>query len=130
MNRLRQAATGERVYDGVQDAQPSLLSPSPLHEPLRMNTVSPLAQACRALWLATLSLMTAFMQTGAPAHRHLLARRIAANLDTLAAQDCFTADCRATFGKLAVRWRAQAHRLAPQRGTEPGFKLARLLTLR
>ncbi|MCR6679031.1 hypothetical protein NVV43_26420, partial [Escherichia marmotae] len=42
-----------------------------------------LADACRALWLATVSLMTAFMQTQAPAHRLLLARRIARNLDTL-----------------------------------------------
>jgi len=36
-----------------------------------------LAAANRALWTATLALMTAFMQSTAPAHRYLLARRIA-----------------------------------------------------
>ena len=91
---------------------------------------SPLAQACGALWLATLSLMTAFMQTQAPAHRHLLARRIARNLGTLAGQDCFSTDCRATFRKLAARWDAQAERFAPQQAGESGFKLASLLNLR
>ena len=60
-----------------------------------------LAQACRALWIATLSLMTAFMQQQAPAHRYLLARRIGRNLETLAGQDCFDAPCRARFARLA-----------------------------
>jgi hypothetical protein len=74
-----------------------------------------LAQASRALWLATLALMTAFMQTPAPAHRYLLARRIARNLDTLQAQDCFDAGCRASFTRLAQRWNARAQQLGPQR---------------
>ena len=63
-----------------------------------------LQDASRALWLATLSLMTAFMQTRAPAHRLLMARRIARNFDTLREQDCFTADCRGRFARLAARW--------------------------
>lgn len=67
-----------------------------------------LLQASRALWLATLSLMTAFMQTPAPAHRVLLARRIARNFDTLARQECFEAGCRASFARLALRWQTQA----------------------
>jgi len=70
-----------------------------------------LQDASRALWLATLSLMTAFLQTQAPAHRYLLARRIARNFQTLRAQECFTADCRRRFGKLETRWNAQADRL-------------------
>jgi hypothetical protein len=67
-----------------------------------------LEQACRALWLATLSLMAAFMHQPAPAHRHLLARRIARNLATLAEQPCFTADTRGRFARLAARWEATA----------------------
>ena len=39
-----------------------------------------LSRACSALWTATLSLMAAFMQTSAPAHRYLIARKIARNL--------------------------------------------------
>lgn len=70
-----------------------------------------LQEASRALWLATLSLMTAFLQTQAPAHRYLLARRIARNFGTLQAQDCFSLDCRSRFGKLQARWTAQADRL-------------------
>lgn len=100
---------------------------------LPTNTVDhpPLADACGALWLATLSLMTAYMQTPAPAHRYLLARRVARNLDLLAAQSCFSADCRATFRKLALRWNDHALRLQPQQHDhDPGFKLARLLKLR
>jgi hypothetical protein len=72
-----------------------------------------LAQASRALWIATLSLMTAFMQTPAPAHRYLLARRIGRNLDTLARQDCFDAGCRARFVRLARRWHERAEQFAP-----------------
>jgi hypothetical protein len=63
-----------------------------------------LPQACTALWLATLSLMTAFMHTGAPAHRYLLASRIARNFDTLRGQECFAPRTRASFAKLASRW--------------------------
>ncbi|MFL6691406.1 MAG: hypothetical protein ACJ8GO_00445 [Ramlibacter sp.] len=80
-----------------------------------MDTAPPsaptLQDASRALWLATLSLMTAFLQTQAPAHRYLLARRIARNFQTLRAQECFSADCRRRFGKLETRWNAQADRL-------------------
>lgn len=72
-----------------------------------------LADACRALWLATLSLMVAFMHQRAPAHRYLLARRICANFDTLRGQPCFSTANRRAFARLAVRWHAQAERLAP-----------------
>jgi hypothetical protein len=73
-----------------------------------------LAEACTALWTATLSLMTAFMQTRAPAHRYLIARRIARNLATLQAQDCFSAPSRASFAKLSRRWSDKADRMASQ----------------
>lgn len=73
-----------------------------------------LAQASRALWLATLGLMTAFMQMPAPAHRYLLARRIARNLDTLAGQECFDSGCRARFVSLATRWRSRSEQFAPE----------------
>lgn len=72
-----------------------------------------LAEAVRALWAATLALMTAFMQVNAPAHRYLLARRIARNLDTLAGQDCFEPACRERFAKLARRWAGRAQEYAP-----------------
>ena len=84
-----------------------------------------LSRACSALWTSTLSLMAAFMQTSAPAHRYLIARKIARNLDTLREQDCFTADCRATFAKLSQRWTAKADQIARQedkpRGGMGGF---------
>jgi hypothetical protein len=84
-----------------------------------------LSRACSALWTATLSLMAAFMQTSAPAHRYLIARKIARNLETLREQDCFTSDCRATFFKLAQRWSAKADQIARQedkpRGGMGGF---------
>ncbi|MGZ5181297.1 MAG: hypothetical protein ACXWC6_16280 [Ramlibacter sp.] len=70
-----------------------------------------LQDASRALWLATLSLMAAFMQTQAPAHRYLMARRIARNFDTLRQQECFSDDCRQRFGRLGKRWTARAERL-------------------
>jgi hypothetical protein len=73
-----------------------------------------LAQASRALWSATLALMTAFMQTPAPAHRYLLARRIGRNFETLSAQECFDAACRASFGRLARRWLARSEEFAPE----------------
>ena len=72
-----------------------------------------LAQASRALWAATLSLMTAFMQTAAPAHRYLLARRISRNFETLSGQECFDDGCRASFTRLARRWRARAEQPPP-----------------
>lgn len=81
----------------IQDAAPSS---SPL--------LPELTQACAALWTATLALMTAFMQNTAPQQRFLLARRIAANLLTLSGQECFAADCRERFKKLARRWDARA----------------------
>jgi hypothetical protein len=73
-----------------------------------------LARASGALWVATLSLMTAYLQNTAPAHRLLLARRIARNLDTLSRQECFAAGCRATFARLARRWDQRAGRLSPE----------------
>jgi hypothetical protein len=86
-----------------------------------------LAQACRALWLATLSLMTAFMQATGPAHRLLLARRISGNLRTLHAQPCFSAEDQRRFARLATRWEGHAlHWQAVQEGRSSG-RLARVL---
>lgn len=74
-----------------------------------------LSRACSALWLATLSLMTAFMHNPAPAHRYLLARKIAGNLALLERQpECFSVECRATFSRMSSRWTARADRLARQ----------------
>lgn len=90
-----------------------------------------LTQASRALWLATLSLMTAFLQNTAPAHRHLLARRIARNLATLAEQECFDSAARASFGRLASRWRTRSEQFAPHHQEQPtGWfrSLVRLIT--
>jgi hypothetical protein len=92
-----------------------------------------LRQACHALWLATLSLMTAFMHNQAPAHRLLLARRIAANLHTLGRQECFADASRQTFDRLSVRWWTRAERLLlqaqPERAPQ-GPGLAAWLRLR
>jgi hypothetical protein len=101
---------------------PSLFQPAANSE---WHGPAALADACRALWLATLGLMTAFMQTPAPAHRFLLARRIAGNLDTLSRQECFGGDCRATFGRLSRRWERRAVEFQP--GREPPRGLRRLL---
>ena len=73
-----------------------------------------LSRACTALWVATLSLMAAFMQTSAPAHRYLIARKIARNLATLHEEECFTEDCRARFAKLSQRWTEKADQLGRQ----------------
>ena len=73
-----------------------------------------LAAANRALWLATLGLMTAYMQTHAPAHRYLLAARIARNFQTLSQQECFDGNCQARFARLARRWEDNAARFAPE----------------
>ena len=73
-----------------------------------------LSRACTALWVATLSLMAAFMQTSAPAHRYLIARKIARNLATLNEEDCFTADCRERFAMLSQRWSEKADQLGRQ----------------
>jgi hypothetical protein len=88
-----------------------------------------LEDASRALWLATLSLMTAFLQTRAPAHRYLLARRIARNFHTLREQECFSVDCRRRFGSLETRWHAQADRLREGEPMRPSWQrvLRRLL---
>jgi hypothetical protein len=99
------------------DTAPAEASTSPAQQ---------LAQASRALWIATLSLMTAYMQNQAPAHRLLLARRISRNLDTLARQDCFASGCRATFARLAQRWHALAEQLTPE-GQAPRRTLLQLL---
>jgi hypothetical protein len=81
-----------------------------------------LAQASRALWVATLSLMTAFMQTQAPAHRYLLARRISRNFETLSRQECFDSGCRSSFTRLTRRWHARAEQLAPTpQAARPGL---------
>jgi hypothetical protein len=73
-----------------------------------------LTRACMALWMATLSLMTAFMQNPAPAHRLLIARKIAKNLGMLHEQDCFTTECRMIFSNLSQRWMARANQMAQQ----------------
>ncbi|WP_298926220.1 hypothetical protein [uncultured Ramlibacter sp.] len=92
-----------------------------------------LRQASHALWLATLSLMTAFMHNQAPAHRLLLARRIAANLHTLGRQECMADRSRQTFDRLSARWWARAECLAlqaqPERAQQ-GPSLAAWLRLR
>jgi hypothetical protein len=87
-----------------------------------------LAQASRALWVATLALMTAFMQTGAPAHRLLLARRIARNFETLQDQECFDSASRASFRRLAGRWRQHAERISPEGERKPAPWFRRLLS--
>lgn len=90
---------------------------------------SSLPQACNALWLATLSLMTAFMHTAAPAHRYLLASRIARNLGTLREQECFPRHTRETFARLARRWQGRAERLSPTSAAPTGIfgRLQRLI---
>ena len=77
------------------------------------DDMAALSRACSALWTANLSLMTAFMQTQAPAHRYLLARRIVRNFETLADQPCFTTASRQSFDRLAGRWAVKAERLSP-----------------
>jgi hypothetical protein len=71
-----------------------------------------LAEASRALWLATLSLMTAFMHTQAPAQRLQLARSIARNFDTLRHQECFSRESRERFLSLGLRWKDKAKALS------------------
>ena len=72
-----------------------------------------MSRACAALWMATLALMTAFMQNTAPAHRYLIARKIARNLGTLNEQDCFTTEARMIFSNLSRHWQVKADQLAP-----------------
>lgn len=83
-----------------------------------------LSRACTALWVATLSLMTAFMQTSAPAHRYLIARKIAKNLSMLREEEqVFTAECRTIFSNLAQRWAARADQLQPGERPRRGLGL-------
>jgi hypothetical protein len=92
----------------------------PVHEARDSALAPDLVRACTALWSATLSLMAAYMHTGAPAHRYLIARRIARNLATLHEQDCYTAECRATFSKLSRHWNDKADRHAHGQDRPPG----------
>ena len=90
-----------------------------------------LERACMALWSATLSLMTAYMVQAAPAHRLLLARRIAANFGTLAQQDSFSCASRETFARLHCRWHGIAQGLAAPAPSQDGHGLLQhLLALR
>ena len=97
--------------------------------PTPADAAQELARACGALWMATLSLMTAFMQNSAPAHRYLLARRIATNLATLREQECFDDATRASFDKLAARWLRKAELLSPTAANRPAGILTRLQRL-
>lgn len=94
-----------RATPAGPEAPPAFPFPPP-------DQAAQLAAASRALWTATLALMTAFMQVPAPAHRCLLARRIARNLETLAGQDCFDAGSRASFARLSDRWLARSRSYA------------------
>jgi hypothetical protein len=86
-----------------------------------------LERACRALWSATLALMTAYMRHTAPAHRLLLARRIAVNFETLARQHSFSQDSRLAFSRLHRRWHGIATALArPATSAEGAGPLQRL----
>lgn len=90
-----------------------------------------LTHACTALWVATLSLMTAFMQTTAPAHRYLIARKIARNLATLREEEAvFSAECRMIFNNLSQRWSANADRLAPRERPRGGMGLLQAALLK
>lgn len=100
-----------------------------------MNGHVTLATAGTALWSATLSLMTAYLHATGPAHRLLLARRIAANFGTLTEQQVFSSTSRASFSRLHLHWQATATELArvsapaaPGGGLLAG--LARLTALR
>ena len=86
-----------------------------------------LRRACLALWSATLALMTAYMQQRAPAHRLLLARRIAANLRTLSQQETFSAQSRAAFARLTQRWDATAAALTRPPTSQRGSGLLQRL---
>lgn len=92
--------------------------PTPTSSP-QARPAQALALACRALWLATLSLMSAALLCDDPAERRALARRIARNFETLAREgDCFTPSCRDSFSRLAARWsRIAAARDGSRRAT-------------
>lgn len=78
-----------------------------------------LRDACSALWLATLALMTAFMKSPAPGQRYMLARRISANFATLCEQGCFATPARTSFARLSARWQDTAEGLAAATATSP-----------
>ena len=83
--------------------------------PVHAEQAAQLAQACHALWLATLSLMTAFMQAPQPAHRLLLARRVARNLRTLQERPSpFDEKSLAKFAQLQQRWDRKVQALSPE----------------
>jgi hypothetical protein len=91
------------------------------HGPAANDDPLALQRACTALWVATASLMTAFMHNNAPAHRYLIARKIARNLAMLREEDeCFTAECRMIFSNLSQRWSAKADQLALQQDRPRG----------
>lgn len=88
----------------------------------RTDDTLALSRACAALWVATLSLMTAFMQTSAPAHRYLIARKIAKNLSMLREEEaCFSSECRMIFANLSQRWSVKAEQLARIDGPHGGM---------
>lgn len=91
--------------------------------------VAALTRACHALWSATLALMVAFMNTPAPAHRLLLAKRIARNYQTLRHEECFTEATRASFARLASRWDKKVIALSSTQPALPGGRLAILSRL-
>ena len=96
-------------------AIPAAPAATPSHPAAANDDRIALKRACTALWLATLSLMTAFMHNNAPAHRYLIARKIAQNLCMLHQEEqVFTAGCRMIFSDLAQRWTAKADQLARQ----------------
>ncbi|MEJ5990912.1 hypothetical protein WG902_13005 [Ramlibacter sp. PS3R-8] len=109
------------------DAASTPSSPATAPVPACAAPAFALAQASRALWSATLGLMTAFMHTPAPAHRYLLARRIGRNFETLSGQECFDARSRASFERLASRWLARSEEFAPE-PARPRGGLLRLLS--
>src|SRR3954471_8593450 len=104
------------------DIQGALFMQSPAADPALAahDPQQALAQACRSLWLATLSLMTAYMHNGAPAHRYLLATRIARNFETLREQECFGPGTRSRFARLAQQWRRTAQHLSPHNAQPAG----------
>src|SRR5512140_1584043 len=94
---------------------PAAPAATPSHPAAANGDRIALQRACTALWVATLSLMTAFMHNNAPAHRYLIARKIAKNLAMLHREEqVFTRECRMIFANLAQRWTAKADQLAHQ----------------
>jgi uncharacterized protein YukE len=69
------------------------------------------------------------MQQRAPAHRYLLAKRIARNFETLQGLECFGDDTRDVFARLAKRWEGKAEKLSPNRQPQEEGVFARLQRL-